>query len=336
MHCLSSRYYLGLLLLVLGVQGEASDLPDFATFLYAAASVRGNEIESNEDFWKIPVLEGIMPAKNPGPQKDIGLTVEARNLLTNEQFAEAYPNTDFSRANYGGGFGIRGLDCSNGDCNLAENLFSERLVRAIEKWTPALLSYDYGHDETGLSIERLDDESYLVQLFQRFRSDRGADIVAVIVSDDLSVKSAFRIPLSSQMGIKTGHDDGEEHFSLAAIQGVHRVGESLIIAVGANPHLCYATSERQFEFLVKFSLRDYKVEWTSPFNTSDGAFAVADDIIYSAVGGSCRDDYLYAIDVNNGEVIARDSVPKSFDWLLIENGRLFGKTYDNGYVYRLD
>ncbi|WPD23834.1 MAG: hypothetical protein SD837_04565 [Candidatus Electrothrix scaldis] len=171
----------------------------------------------------------------------------------------------------------------------------------------------------------------IIHAAPRFPQGAETKIIAAIIDEDLRVHNIFRIELSSRNGLSTGNTGG--YIADVGIVGSARLQDALILAVDALARC--GDGKRKLGFLIRFSLKDYTVKWVTPYNTASAKFAVVGDTIYSSDGGSCENDYLYAIDVKTGRVVARDFVPTAFNWVFAENGRLFGQTYGGGFVYRL-
>lgn len=311
-------------LLSTDLESHAYNLTSFSTFLQAASTLRNDQPKDAQLIQQIPIIQDIKPLKNPGPQRDIGLAVENNYLHDIEDFAESYPETDFSADKWD----ICRMDHFD-RCALGNPSFRQRLKEAIAEHASSFLATDISNPF--LYLESLGDGLYIIHVAPRFPQGAETEIVAAIIDEDLRVHNIFRIELSSRNGLSTGDTGG--YIADVGIVGSARLQDALILAVDALARC--GDGKRKLGFLIRFSLKDYTVKWVTPYNTASAKFAVVGDIIYSSDGGSCENDYLYAIDVSTGRVVARDFVPTAFNWVFAENGRLFGQTYGGGFVYRL-
>ncbi len=306
---------------------EATSL-DFSTFLELAALAYEDQL--NDGILldnNIPFVRGFRPRKNPGPQKDIKLPVERRNIHKISDFANNYPHINFSAKL--ALCGIHRLDY----CNIGNELFRQRLKEKIEKYAPHFLIEDINNiGKPIIYLKNLNDGKYIMYVSTSFPAGAEKIIIATIIDENLNVDHLFGIEVSSRSGLRIGAGPDLVLLGNVIIGDASLIQNTLIISL--DTYLRCAGKKRKLGFLIRFSLSDYQVKWVSPFNTGS-VFAVAGNRIYAADGGSCEKDYLYAIDTETGTVVARDVVPTAFNWLHVEDGRLFGQTYNGGFVYRL-
>jgi hypothetical protein len=155
-------------------------------------------------------------------------------------------------------------------------------------------------------------------------------IIAAIVSEDLEVKQVFGFDLSpAKLGAAVGTPDADVLLTWSAVEG-----DDLYLSFDAT-YRC-TDAPRKFGFMAKLSLTDQSVKWVSPFNVSDTNFILKGDHIFSANGGSCVDDFVYKLNKNTGEVIARMKLPSAVQSMDNTSGALVLQLFEGAAAYQQD
>lgn len=161
--------------------------------------------------------------------------------------------------------------------------------------------------------------------------DGKISMVAALVQEEKLEVGAYNITFDAKkLGITAGSAD-----STVQITGVDITQGDFLISFDASERC--TTGKREFGFLVRVALGsgEPKVKWISPKNTSDSTFIVRGDTIYTVNGGSCVDDFLYAIDFKTGKVLSRLKLPSGADFIVADGERLLLGLYEGAVTYRL-
>lgn len=161
--------------------------------------------------------------------------------------------------------------------------------------------------------------------------DGKISMVAALVQEESLDVGAYNISIDAKkLDINAGSPD-----STVQITGVDIAQGDFLISFDASER-CTA-GKREFGFLVRVALGSGAptVKWVSPKNTSDASFVVRGDTIYTVNGGSCVDDFLYAIDFKTGKVLSRMKLPSGADFITSDGERLLLGLYEGAVTYRL-
>lgn len=161
--------------------------------------------------------------------------------------------------------------------------------------------------------------------------DGKISMVAALVQEESLEVGAYNISIDAKkLDINAGSPD-----STVQITGVEITQGDFLISFDASER-CTA-GKREFGFLVRVALGSGAptVKWVSPKNTSDASFVVRGDTIYTVNGGSCVDDFLYALDFKTGKVLSRMKLPSGADFITADSERLLLGLYEGAVTYRL-
>ena len=161
--------------------------------------------------------------------------------------------------------------------------------------------------------------------------DGQINMVAALVQEEKLDVGAYNISIDAKkLGITAGSAN-----STVQITGVDIAQGDFLISFDASERC--TEGKREFGFLVRVALGsgEPKVKWLSPKNTSDSTFVVKGDTIYTVNGGSCVDDFLYALDFKTGKVLSRRKLPSGADFITSDSERLLLGLYDGAVTYRL-
>ena len=156
-------------------------------------------------------------------------------------------------------------------------------------------------------------------------------MIAALVQEEKLDVGAYNIAFdAAKIGISAGSPN-----SIVRITGVDIAQGDFLLSFDSDERC--TDGKREFGFLVRVALGSGTpvVKWVSPKNTSDSTFVVKGDTIYSVNGGSCVDDFLYAIDFKTGKVISRLKLPSGADFIVADGERLLLGLYEGAVTYRL-
>jgi hypothetical protein len=155
-------------------------------------------------------------------------------------------------------------------------------------------------------------------------------IIAAIISEDMEVKQVYGFDVSpAKLGAASGSPDADILITWSAVEG-----DDLYLSFDAT-HRC-TDGPRKFGFIVKFGIADQKVKWVSPFSVVDANFILKADYILSSNGGSCVDDFVYKLNKDTGEIIARLKTPSAVEYMDNSSGSLVLQLYDGAVAYQQD
>lgn len=153
-------------------------------------------------------------------------------------------------------------------------------------------------------------------------------IIAAIISEDMEVKQVFGFDVSpAKLGASAGNPDADILMTWSAVEG-----DDLYVSFDAT-HRC-TDGPRKFGFIVKFGMEDQSVKWVSPFSVADANFILNKDHILSSNGGSCVDDFVYKLNKDTGQIIARFKTPSAVQYMDNSSGSLVMQLYDGAVAYR--
>ncbi len=127
---------------------------------------------------------------------------------------------------------------------------------------------------------------------------------------------------------------GEAEFVEERIQWAQTAGDLLLVS---NFHRTYAKSSKgQNGYLNALEPKTGKLRWRSrPLVCNSGNFVVMGDAVISGYGFTAEKDFLYVLDRRTGAVAQTVPVRSGPEWLILKEGKLFVRTYDTDYVFRL-
>jgi Caspase domain len=154
-------------------------------------------------------------------------------------------------------------------------------------------------------------------------------IIAAVIDTSLTVQQLMGFELSREkLGIEAGTPESD-----VEVTGAASDGSNLYLSVDGS-HRC-TDKPRKFGFITKIALEERRVLWVSPFNTSDTNLILKENVLLSANGGSCVDDFLYAINPDNGSVTGRAKLSSAVERMSEQNGVLTLELYDSAGLYQL-
>ncbi len=162
-------------------------------------------------------------------------------------------------------------------------------------------------------------------------NDGKISMVGALVQEENLEVGAYNISLDAKkLGISAGSPN-----STVQITGVDISQGDFLISFDASERC--TEGKREFGFLVRVALGSGapQVKWVSPKNISDSTFVVKGDTVYTVNGGSCVEDFLYAIDFKTGKVLSRMKLPSGADFMTSDGERLLLGLYDGAVTYRL-
>jgi hypothetical protein len=162
-------------------------------------------------------------------------------------------------------------------------------------------------------------------------NDGKISMVAALVQEETLEVGAYNISIDARkLNISAGSPN-----SIVQITGVDIAQSDFLISFDAGERC--TEGKREFGFLVRVALGSGPptVKWVSPKNTSDSSFVVSGDTVYTVNGGSCVEDFLYAIDFKTGKVLSRLKLPSGADFITSDGQRLLLGLYEGAVTYRL-
>jgi uncharacterized caspase-like protein len=162
--------------------------------------------------------------------------------------------------------------------------------------------------------------------------DGEVTMIVAVIAPEMTVKSSFLIDISrGRLGIDAG--DADTRYE---ITGAHFEDGDMFLSIDSGLR-CKANKPiaRNVGFTIRASLANLKVKWVSPFDVSN-ANMVSDGVsLYTTTVGSCAASYLYQLDIQTGDVIARDKLPNGGDKLMLVGDTLYLQHYPSASVYKL-
>lgn len=127
---------------------------------------------------------------------------------------------------------------------------------------------------------------------------------------------------------------GEAEFVEERIQWAQAAGDLLLVS---NFHRTYAKSSKgQNGYLNALEPKSGKLRWRSrPLVCNSANFVVAGDAVISGYGFTAEKDFLYVLDRRTGAIVQTVPVRSGPEWLILKDGKLFVRTYNTDYVFRL-
>jgi len=104
----------------------------------------------------------------------------------------------------------------------------------------------------------------------------------------------------------------------------------------ATSHNTYAESSPQNAYLTAIDLSDYHVLWkTEPLTCNSYTFAIKENVIICGYGFTSEKDSLKLVDCKTGLIINETAINSKADYIVLKNDKLFVRTYDTNYVFKL-
>jgi hypothetical protein len=126
----------------------------------------------------------------------------------------------------------------------------------------------------------------------------------------------------------------EREFVQETVQWADEAGETLYVS---NFHNTYAKSSWGLNgYLTAIDLRSRKPVWRSrPLVCNTRNFLVEGDALLTGYGFTAEADFLYVLDRNTGAVAQTVKLQSGPEYLVRKGNRLFVRTYNRDYVFRL-
>jgi hypothetical protein len=181
------------------------------------------------------------------------------------------------------------------------------------------------------------------RLIQAIHTPRGAMLIYgrnfsegrhLLITDREITKAHHLLDFRNYMRTP-GDRPAEARFTTQSLHWAARVGDVLYVAHG---HRTYAKSSRGLNaYITAIRLEDYSLLWrTKPLICNSRNFAIVDNIIVAGYGFTAEPDHLYAIDRRTGKLLDRKKLKTGPSFIIEKQGRLFVRTYNMDYVFRLD
>ena len=105
----------------------------------------------------------------------------------------------------------------------------------------------------------------------------------------------------------------------------------------SHSHKTYADSSRGMNaYITAIDLNSRKLLWRSdPLVSNAANFDVVGNTIISGYGFSAEPDYLYLLDTSNGRQIERIALRTGPQYIISKDDRIFVRTYNRDYVFRV-
>jgi uncharacterized caspase-like protein len=206
---------------------------------------------------------------------------------------------------------------------------SLELVRRLSDTMTAKGMFIGNHNNNHFTIGRIaNSEDLLLSNSPKF--GKGAvTIVAAVIAPDMSVREVYAFGLNkNDLGLEGGAALSEIEVTGAAVDG-----DDFYISFDSGDR---CTDRRQrYGFVAKFSRSDHSLKWVSPLSVSSANLLFSNGRLITAYGGSCVDDYIYALDMNTGSIKTRAKLPSAVERMDVREGRLTLELYDRAGVYQL-
>jgi hypothetical protein len=126
----------------------------------------------------------------------------------------------------------------------------------------------------------------------------------------------------------------DREFVDEAVQWAEEAGDVLYVA---NFHRTYAKSSGGLNgYLNAIEPRTGRLRWRSrPLVCNSLNFVIRGNAVICGYGFTAEPDYLYVLDRRTGEVVQQVRVRSAPEYLIPKGDRLFVRTYDTDYVFRI-
>jgi hypothetical protein len=105
----------------------------------------------------------------------------------------------------------------------------------------------------------------------------------------------------------------------------------------SHSHNTYAQSSLGMNgYLTAINTDNNQIIWRSqPLVCNAGNFEVINEVIICGYGFTAEPDFLYLIDKNNGQVLQQINLKTAPDYIIRKGNKLYVRTYDTDYVFRI-
>ena len=169
------------------------------------------------------------------------------------------------------------------------------------------------------------------------RAIHGSDSTLLLYGPDLS-GGRFLIAMDGKTGaFKYGYDfanfEGEGSMEQRLRWAVEKAG--VLYVSHAHPGYAKDSGGRN-AYLTALDVKTGKILWRSRALVANaGTFAVLDAGIVSGYGFTAEPDFLYLIDRKDGAVLTKAKLKSGPEQILVEDGRIYVRSYDTDYVFEL-
>jgi uncharacterized caspase-like protein len=269
---------------------------------------------------QLPIVKLSPPLKNPGsksPTLGLKKLVSAPSL---DALLQSNPGTK--------GFGEDTATCRLDWVDRCPSIPRDMIAKMADAMSARGMDINDHNGNYFFFNKVTGSDYYLLTNAPEFR-DGKVGIVAAVLTADLDVMQLFGLDLSKdKLGLEAGAPESSIENTGALLDG-----DDLYISMDGG-HRC-TDVPRKFGLIAKISMTDLAVKWTSPLNVSDTNLLLSKGRLLSANGGSCVDDYLYALDPQDGTVLGRAKLPSAIERMVEGDGKLTLELYDGAGVYQL-
>ena len=180
----------------------------------------------------------------------------------------------------------------------------------------------------GRSLDFARDDTRTLVIYGR---NFGEGLLLVSYRSDGSVEYAFDF---SNYRLAPRNVEGDLEFVGQQINYATQVGDVLYVSHGHNT---YARSSHGMNAYVSaIKVPEGEALWHSaPLVSNAENFVVIDDYLITGYGFTAEPDFLYVLRREDGKAVARIPVKSGPEYLLLKDERLYVRTYNTNYVFRL-
>lgn len=131
------------------------------------------------------------------------------------------------------------------------------------------------------------------------------------------------------------YERADREFIAQNIIWVRQIGEILYIS---HSHSTYAKSSLGMNaYITAIDTKTDRILWRSqPLVANSNNFVIRDNVIISGYGFTAEPDYIYLLSIDTGEVLQQIPVKSAPQYLILENNKLYVRTYNTDYIYQID
>lgn len=131
------------------------------------------------------------------------------------------------------------------------------------------------------------------------------------------------------------YERADREFIAQNIIWVRQIGKILYISHGHNT---YAKSSLGMNaYITAIDTENERILWRSkPLVANSNNFVMKDNVIISGYGFTAEPDYIYLLSLDTGEVLQQIPVKSAPEYLILQDNKLYVRTYNTDYVYQVD